>query len=89
MDDNVIRERLRTVPIAEAVMADPGMVVVLRARVEDAGLDGDEVERWVEGHGGYTGTVLGAQSESLGAGRAPKPAGPVERYFAIPEGALE
>jgi hypothetical protein len=89
MADDPIRVLLAGLPISSMIPTPPGMVAILRSRVEDADGDLEAVSAWVVQHGGREGVTRPIQSQSLRRGQMTARTVPGEAYYVIPRTALK
>lgn len=88
MSENDLRALLRSVAPSPFIDRTPGTVALLRSRVEAAGGDHEQVERWVRAHGGWVDRTLPYRQKGHGHRYGQKLID-AEQFYVVPLEALE
>jgi len=88
MQPDAIREMLAGLRQASMMRKPPGTVTILRTRIQEAGADLGEVERWIREHSGELRVAPSVRSRGLRPGRAIAPESGPTPYYVIPKTAL-
>lgn len=84
--DDEIAVALRAVDPSSMIPTKPGMVALLRSRVDSA-VDPEAAARWIAARGGYLGQTDPIRSRSLGR-RFGQIVEPAAEFYAVPRDAL-
>ena len=79
-----MREDLANVKPSHLVPTLPNYTAFIRSRIEQAGIDREEIRAWREEVGGYVDWTPAIRSNALGGG----PTIPPEEFYAVPNDAL-